>query len=403
MNARAFVWLLAPLAALAVLLAYLLRGGAAFLGAPPAPIEKLYFERVTLRSEEIALHVRNTGPVSLSVGQVLVNDAIWDYSMRPGTTLGRFGAATITLAYPWEEGQPLAIALVSSNGIRFEKEIEVAHESPEPGPRSFVFFGLLGVYAGVIPVFLGLLWYPFLRRLGPSAMHFLLSLTVGLLVFLGVETLSEALEVAERVPEVYQGVALVFLGVAGTLIVLAAAGSRKRRGARGRDARASSDAGAPREPDEAGLLRLSSLIALGIGLHNLGEGLAIGAAYLLGEAALGVSLLIGFTLHNVTEGLAILAPIVRSRVSIARLVVLGIVAGVPTIAGAWLGGFAYSEVAALLFLAIGAGAILQVVFQILRFQSREGGLVPALTRPAGAIGLAAGFLVMYGTGLLVSL
>lgn len=392
MTPRAFVSLVAPLVALGALLAYLLGGGAAFLGKPPAPLEEISFERTILRPEEITTIVRNTGPQEVSVGQVLVNEAIWDFSMRPGMRLGRFQKGTITLAYPWEEGQPLAITLITSTGLRFEKEIEVARETPAAGPAAFLFYSLLGVYAGVVPVLLGLLWYPFLRSLGSSGVHFVLSLTVGLLAFLGVETLAEAFEVAERVPGVYQGVALILLGVVGTLLALAATGGRKRGGG-----------GPAEESGEGAMQRLAFLISVGIGLHNLGEGLAIGASYLLGEVALGVFLLVGFTLHNTTEGLAILAPLLRARVSVGRLALLGLVAGVPTVVGAWIGGFVYSDVASLLFLAVGAGAIFQVIYQVLRFQSREAGLVPALVRPAGSLGLATGFLVMYGTGLLVSL
>jgi zinc transporter ZupT len=399
-SARSLVSLVAPLVALGALVLYLLRGGAAFVGAPPAPIEELFFERTLLRPEEVTLRIRNTGPTPVSIGQVLVNEAIWDFSIRPGRVVRRLGAATMTIAYPWEEGQPLEVALVSSNGIKFVKEIEVAHETPQPSGRAFLYFGLLGLYAGVIPVFLGLLWFPFLKSLGASAVHFLLSLTAGLLVFLGAETLEEAFEVAGRVPSVYQGLALVLLGVAGTVIALAATGARRPRGASPASASGPAD---PGPGDDDAPRRLSFLIALGIGLHNLGEGLAIGAAYLLGEAALGAFLLVGFTLHNMTEGLAILAPLVRTRPSISRLVLLGAVAGAPTILGTWIGGFVGSDVASLLFLAVGAGAILQVVFQIFRFQSRDGGFVLALTRPAGVAGLAAGFLLMYGTGLLVSL
>lgn len=353
-SPRRLLLFLAPLGALAALVTFLLRGGASFVGAPPAPIEDLHFERTILRPEEITVRVRNTGPGPVAVGQVLVNEAIWDHSIRPARTIGRLGTATITLASPWEAGQPLEIAMVTSTGLRFVKEIEVARETPEPTASAFAYFGLLGLYAGVAPVFLGLLWFPFLRSLGAAAFHFLLSLTVGLLAFLAVETLEEALEIAGRVPAVYQGVALILLGLAGSAIALAAAGARGGRPAEG----------------AAGGARLASLIALGIGLHNLGEGLAIGSAHVVGEVALGVFLLVGFTLHNMTEGLAILAPLARERVKTERLAALG--------------------------------AIVQVVLQILGVQARGGGLVRALTRPAGALGLATGFLVMYGTGLLVS-
>jgi zinc transporter ZupT len=142
------------------------------------------------------------------------------------------------------------------------------------------------------------------------------------------------------------------------------------------------------------------LIALGIGLHNLGEGLAIGAAYSLGEASLGAFLVIGFMLHNSTEGLGIVAPIAQDRPSVKTLAALGLLAGGPTILGAWIGGMAYSPLWATLFLAIGAGAIAQVVIALYRVVARESeGLV---WTPLTAGGMLAGMLVMYATGLLVA-
>ena len=155
--------------------------------------------------------------------------------------------------------------------------------------------------------------------------------------------------------------------------------------------------------------RLALLIATGIGLHNFGEGLAIGAAFALGEAALGTLLIVGFTLHNTTEGLAILAPIAKERPSIGLLIRLGLIGGVPTIAGAWLGGFVYSRVAAVLCLGLGAGAIAQVVVQLSRqvgaaSTATGGGSRSAAQRFATApvmLGLMAGFAVMYATGMLV--
>jgi len=142
------------------------------------------------------------------------------------------------------------------------------------------------------------------------------------------------------------------------------------------------------------------LIAVGIGLHNFGEGLAIGAAFALGEAALGTMLIVGFTLHNTTEGLAIVAPLASERVRIGGLVRLGLIGGAPTIAGAWAGGLVYSPLWSVVFLAIGAGAIAQVVLQIGR---QMAGAEPARSFATGPVlvGLFAGFAVMYMTGLIV--
>ena len=112
-------------------------------------------------------------------------------------------------------------------------------------------------------------------------------------------------------------------------------------------------------------------------------------------------LMLGFTLHNTTEGLAIVAPVAAEQVPLPRLLLLGAIAGLPTIAGAWLGGLLYSPIWAVLFLGVGAGAIAQVVVQIARSMARERGLGDLLRSAPVAWGLVAGFAVMYATGALV--
>jgi zinc transporter ZupT len=215
-------------------------------------------------------------------------------------------------------------------------------------------------------------------------------LTIGLLAFLLVDGASEGLESAALLPESFQGAVLFALAAAGAYLALEGIGawlkSRRRAAAAGR-----------------GGWVLAVLIAVGIGLHNFGEGLAIGSAFALGEAALGTLLIVGFTLHNTTEGLAIVAPLARERqrVRAGDLAKLGLIGGVPTIAGAWLGGFVYSPVWAVLFLAIGVGAIAQVIGQIGRQMAIDGSPVRAMARAPVLAGLFAGFAVMYVTGMLV--
>lgn len=385
-EGRGKLWLLgllpvALVAALSLLVAN--TGIVDFLRRGLPPVEELTFDRVSLGQDEITLEVVNGGPQPVTVAQVMVDDAFWDFTIRPGATISRLARATIRIPYPWVWGEPHEVTLLTSTGLTFSHEIAVAAPTPSPGARYFAVFGLIGLYVGVIPVAIGLLWYPLLRRLERRWIHFALALTAGLLIFLGVDTLREALEAGALVAGAFNGTLLVAVGALGTLLLLEVV-SRSRLLIEGREGR----------------LWIATLIALGIGLHNLGEGLAIGAAYSLGEAALGAFLIIGFMLHNTTEGLGIVAPIAQDRPKISTLVWLGLLAGGPTLLGAWVGGLAYSPLYATLFLGVGAGAIAQVVLVLYRVVQRE--TAGAIWSPVTASGVLVGLLVMYGTGLMVA-
>lgn len=381
-RARRWIWAVLPLVLLAGLVAVLVRFGplGVFVAAFP-PVEELTIDRVTLAPGQMVIHVVNGGPQPVTVAQVQVDDAYWQFEMAPDRTVPRLGRATITAHYPWVQGESHHIKLLSSTGLAFEHTIEVATTTPSVDARYLMTFTLLGIYVGVIPVLLGLLWFPFLRELDQRWIAFFLSLTAGLLLFLGVDAVHEALEVAGTLPPAFQGVALILVGVVITILLLIAVSRRVTAGA---------------DPVRR-RLAIAFLIALGIGLHNLGEGLAIGAAYSLGKIALGTFLVLGFTIHNTTEGLGIVSPVARDRPAVRTLVMLGALAGVPTILGSWIGGLSYSPVLATLFLAVGAGAIFQVVYELLKLMIGER---PVLGYQVA--GFAAGLLVMYITGLFVA-
>ena len=364
---------LVPLILLAGLIALLVRTGAPGVGRP----------------EGIHLSVLNDGPDPVTIAQVTVDDAYWAFTATDGQTLRHLGRTGIAIPYPWVEGEAHLVKLVTSTGTTFEHEIAVAVETPRADGRHLLAFTLIGLYVGVIPVALGLLWFPLVARLGRTGVDVLLALTIGLLAFLLVDATHEGIEAAGMLPGSYQGTAL-FVGAAGlAYLALESFGSWLR--ARRSHAKQAGSAGAV----------LALLIATGIGLHNFGEGLAIGAAFALGEAALGTLLVIGFTLHNTTEGLAIIAPIAKERPSIATLARLGLIGGLPTIAGAWVGGLVYSPTLAVLFLGLGAGAIAQVVLQIGRQIGTSGSLAERLASGPILSGLIAGFVIMLATGMLV--
>lgn len=377
-------WGLLPIVLLTVVAVAVTNSGLLELLRPAPPVEEIAFERVSLAPGEITLQVANGGPDPVTIAQLTVDDAFWNFSIVPAATIPRLGRATITIPYPWVEEEAYEVALLSSTGVTFAHEIPVAMVTPPPGPAFFGVFATIGLLVGVIPVAIGLLWLPFLQRLERKWIHFALALTAGLLVFLGVDAVEETLEAAAQVGGAYQGTLVALMGVVGTMLFLQVLTRRRlhKEGAEGR-------------------MGVAFLVAIGIGFHNLGEGLAIGAAYALGEAALGAFLIVGFMLHNTTEGLAIVSPIAKDRPTLRTLMILGLVAGVPTIAGALLGGMAYSPLWATLFLSIGVGAIIQVVVALYKMVARQS--PETVWTPLTAGGLMAGLVVMYTTGLFVAL
>ena len=385
----ASVWLkgLTPLLLLAVLVIVFLRfGPLGVLGDAFPPIEEVSIERITLPEPgQMQIHIVNGGPEPVTIAQVTVDDATWLHTINGPREIGRLERRVITIPYPWVQGEPHIVKLVSRTGLVFEGDVAVATQTPRVDTHYLTTFAMLGIYVGVVPVLLGLLWLPFLRSINRKWVDFFLSLTVGLLVFLGVDAFAEALQNSGRVPGAFQGLGLVVLGVVGTPLAIAAFGEwrRRRRGS-------------------LSALYVSLLIAVAIGLHNLGEGLAIGSAYATGEIALGTFLVLGFLLHNTTEGLAIVAPVAADKPTLGELALLGLVAGLPTILGAWIGGFTYSPVWTTLFFAIGTGAIIQVVFEVWKLFARQAEKGGGLAAPLNAAGVLAGLLVMYVTGLFVT-
>lgn len=378
--------LLAPLLLLVGVIAlFVSTSGAGLNVAPAAPIETVQFGRTILRPGQIELHLRNTSPESVTLAQININDAIWPYAVSPSRTIPRLGSAVVTLDYPWIEGEAYEIALLSSNSIPFTTSIPVATATARASADTLWSFTLIGLYVGILPVLLGMLWLPALRRVGPGILSFVTAATVGLLLYLGLDAVAEALEMAKELTTTYQGVGIVGIGIAGTWLLLDALGRRQRSVGQ-------SETGQRRS--------LAMVIAVGIGLHNLGEGLAIGAAYAVGAAALGTFLVIGFIIQNITEGLGIVVPIARDHPSLRSLGVLGLIGGAPAIIGAWIGGLVHSQAFSVLFLAIGAGAVFQVAYEIGREMVWKD--TPRRQRPLAAFsGVLAGMLVLYLTGLVI--
>ena len=387
------------------------------------PLPEISIEKVEFSDDNmIVAFVRNTGPSEITIAQADVNDRIYPAAVEPGRTLTRLADAKVIIPFVWNTGEPYEIGITTDDGTRFDKLVKSAAAAPRPTVGQASTFALIGTYVGIIPVMMGLVWYPFIRRLSPNKYNFFLSLTAGLLVFLGIDALLESNEIAlDALAPAFNAQILIIMVAIVSLITLLYVSQRliQRASKRSKpDIEYKTGYSSHSEPDlgtrdmksstsvqQQLLIRpiaISMMISIGIGLHNFGEGLAIGAAVLLGEVALSSFLILGFTLHNTTEGLAIVAPMAKSRrIPVAKLMIMGLIAGGPTIMGAWMGGFLYSPIATVIFLSIGAGAIFQVVYSIGSWMYHTNGSRGLLNNHWIIIGFAFGMLIMYLTGLLV--
>jgi zinc transporter ZupT len=386
---RVPAWLLGLVPLLLIIAAI---GAFAALGGPGLgerrgpPAEELAVEKTVLEPGTIELTVRNDGPDAVSIAQAQVNDAFVQFT-GADEPIDRLETATVRLRQPWVEGEAYEVALLTSSGGTFAHEIPVAVETPDADLSFFGLMALLGIYVGVIPVALGMLWLPWIRRIPPAWLRAVMALTVGLLAFLAIDATLEGFELAGEGSQAFGGAALVLVGAAVAFLLLTGVSAwlDQRRHA----AKAAGASGT----------HLALLVAIGIGLHNLGEGVAIGSAYSAGALALGAFLVVGFAIHNTTEGLAIVAPVAHLRPSLARLALFGLIAGAPAVLGAWIGAAAFNASMAAFLFGFGAGAIAQVIVQLAPSLRDDDGRT---LHPVAVTGLLAGMGVMFATGLLVS-
>jgi zinc transporter ZupT len=381
------LWALVPILLLAAAVGGYVASGSSLvglIGSNPPQADEFDVRRVQFEPGEIRVRVTNPQAEDLTIASVTVDDAIVPFELDGPQTLGRLRSSTIVIPFDWVEDDPITVGVTSSTGIETLEEIPAAVATPGVSGDAFLGYAIIGFLVGIVPVALGLLWLPSLRRVEQRWLTAFMALTGGLLAFLGVEALFEAFEFQAAVPSALGGPGLVLLGVAGSFLTMTFISARfARNGA-------------------LGGLALALLVAIGIGVHNFGEGLAIGTSFAFGQLTLGSFLIVGFMIHNVTEGLGIAAPAADDGAGISwrRFVALTLVAGAPAILGAWLGGFVANDVLAALFFGAAAGAAFEVVAEVVRYVARRD---PAGLRSGYAVGgFLAGIAVMYATGLLAA-
>ena len=374
-----------PFAFVIVLMLYIFGPGGDLLDFGIA-LPEITIEKVDFIDSEIQATVRNTGPIPVQVVVADVNDRIQPAAVEPDGYLERYETTLVRIPFEWNEAEPYRIGITIDDGTRFEKEIESAAFALEFTLDLAIFFAIIGTYVGIIPVMIGLLWLPFIKKISKQKYHFFLALTAGLLLFLAIDSIEESLEVSnENLANSFNGALLVSTVVVLSFLALYYVGNKII---------SKSDSLHFSKPVAIGLM-----ISIGIGLHNFGEGLAIGAAVGIGSIAFSTFLIVGFALHNTTEGIAIAAPMSRGKLMIGKLAIMGLIAGSPAIFGAWIGGFAYSPFTSVVFLAIGAGAIFQVILVLLKWIQKENdGNLSTLSVVSG---FAIGMLVMYFTSIFV--
>ena len=422
-SKKTIVFGIVPFIVIGAMLILLLSSPGILFQSAIEPLPQISIEKVEFSDQYIIAFVRNTGPSEITIAQADVNDRIHPAAIEPEQTLSRFSDAKVIIPFIWNSGEPYSIGITTDDGTRFEKTIDSAAQVPRPTIEQASSFALIGTYVGVIPVMMGLVWYPFIRRLSISKYNFFLSLTAGLLVFLGIDALLESNEIAmDNLAAAFNSQILIIIITIVSFLALQYVSQKlvqrasKSKSDIGYNSEITSSSTPDLELKDVGSssgsslqqqllirpLAISMMISIGIGLHNFGEGLAIGAAVLLGEIALSSFLILGFTLHNTTEGLAIVAPMAKARrIPIRKLIIMGLIAGVPTILGTWIGGFLYSPVATVIFLSIGAGAIFQVVYSIGSWMHHTNGSKGLLGNLSIITGFALGMLFMYLTGLLI--
>lgn len=381
---RVWTYALLPVLVLVLFLALVDLLGSGLRPHPDvAAVEQIAIEGVRVTERGISAKVRAESPEAVTIAQLQIDGAFWLFAQEPPGALSRAESAWIHAEFPWIAGDTHHLRVITGTGVTAEHSIDIAALSPVPGRQLALRYGLLGVFVGLVPVALGMLFFPLVKSLQPTGREFVLALTIGLLAYLWVDMTLEGLTFAGRASSIFGGAALIWIPMALTFVTLAAVGTGSKRLSAG--------------------TRVAVLVAAGIGLHNFGEGLVIGSALASNEIALGTFLIVGFALHNVSEGLGIVSPLPRRHTSWALLAGLALLAGVPAVPGIWIGAFLVAPHWAAIFFGVGAGAVLQVVVEIDRFLNAEvrtaGG---SRFSSASVAGYSLGTAIMYATALLVA-
>jgi zinc transporter ZupT len=380
LSAARLTYGLLPIGLLVAVSAFFLSSpGIRALIAPGAGSETVSFEKTMLQPGRFVLDLRNAGHSSVTLTTVNVNESILPFIVKPSPTILPLRTATVYVLYPWVRGEAYTISLLTPDSTTFTTTISSAETTPDSGSQGGVNYLLIGLAAGLFPVLIGITWFPAVTRAGSSLFMFLTALVGGLLAYLGLAIVGEALGLAPQVSALFQGMILVIVGALVTFLALRAFSVYEER-----------DLGAER----------AWILAAGIGAQNLAEGLAVGAAFSVGVGSLGALFLIGLIAQNVDHGLRLIASTGQERRSAAWLLGLALAGGLPAVLGVWAGGGITSPLLQVLYLSFGVGAVLEAIYAAVQ-RIRQAS--PHQPIPPGVYaGFIAGILGLYVASILIS-
>ena len=289
----------------------------------PPPIEDLTIERVQITDHGFIAKIRADSAQPMVIAQVMVDGAYWVFSQEPIGPLGRIETALIKIDFPWVADEVHHLRFLTESGATFDHTIDIARKSPDLSWSLIGDYGLVAVLVGLVPVAFGMLFFPAIKTVGSEGLEFVIALTIGLLGYLFIDLVLEGLELSKSSSSIFGGAVLVLIPMVLTFVALEALSQEPKKQKDG--------------------VQIAILIAFGIGLHNFGEGLAIGASLSANKITMGATLVVGFALHNITEGIGIISPLVRERVNLKLFLMLVILAGLPTVPGIWIGAFCSFE------------------------------------------------------------
>ena len=345
-------------------------------------LPEIFIENIDFLDTEILVTVRNVGHTSIKIAMADINDRIQPAAVEPDNKLERFEVALVRIPFAWNESEPYLIGITTDDGTRFEKEVKSSFHSLSLDFDTVLLFIIIGLFVGVLPIFIGLLWLPFIRLI-KSKYNFFLSFTIGLLLFLAIDTLEELFHISKDLSSFNSSLLIVTIILLSVICLHHFSNKLTKM-----------------SYSNSGLLKyiyVAIIIAIGIGLHNFGEGISIGTAVRIGQMSLGNFLIMGFTIHNVTEGVAIATPMSKEK-SVKHIIIVASIAGFPTIFGILVGGFVYSAIASVIFLSVGVGSIIYIIITLLAWIKIKYG---NMTNISNTSGILLAMISMYVTSIIV--